>query len=128
MSLSQAQQRGKSSSKTPILESTSSIRRSFVSYLTGRYFRSGLYPAPKIPLTLGREGAGVVEEVGEGVTEFKKGDRVAFLGPEVIPCLLKSDDSHMLSILSLKHHIPFSFPRTSPVISPRVLWSVESPP
>src|SRR5438128_10922725 len=31
-----------------------------------------------LPLVLGHEGAGVVEEVGEGVTEFAKGDHVIF--------------------------------------------------
>lgn len=31
-----------------------------------------------LPLVLGHEGAGVVEEVGEGVTEFSKGDHVIF--------------------------------------------------
>jgi NADPH2:quinone reductase len=41
------------------------------------YFRGGLYPAPT-PLTPGREGAGVVEAIGTGVTEFKPGDRVAY--------------------------------------------------
>jgi NADPH2:quinone reductase len=40
------------------------------------YFRSGQYPAP-LPLPLGREGAGVVEEVGEGA-DWKVGDRVAW--------------------------------------------------
>ncbi len=49
-----------------------------------RYFRSGLYPAPKFPYVLGREGAGVVTEVGEGVTDVKQGDRVAYMGSEVI--------------------------------------------
>lgn len=41
------------------------------------YFRSGLYPAP-LPSGLGKEGAGVVEAVGSGVTDFKVGDRVAY--------------------------------------------------
>src|ERR1043165_3906185 len=40
------------------------------------YKRSGLY-AVKLPHTLGQEAAGVVTAVGEGVTEFRAGDRVA---------------------------------------------------
>jgi len=41
------------------------------------YQRTGLYPNP-MPLTLGMEGAGVVEAVGEGVTHLKAGDRAAY--------------------------------------------------
>ena len=43
------------------------------------YQRSGLYPFA-MPLTLGMEGAGVVEAVGEGVTHLKAGDRAAYCG------------------------------------------------
>ena len=41
------------------------------------YHRGGLYPV-KLPSDLGLEAAGVVEETGEGVTNVKRGDRVAY--------------------------------------------------
>jgi NADPH2:quinone reductase len=41
------------------------------------YHRTGLYPN-KLPLTLGMEGAGIVEAVGEGVTHLQPGDRAAY--------------------------------------------------
>lgn len=41
------------------------------------YQRTGLYQNP-LPLTLGMEGAGIVEAVGEGVTHLKPGDRAAY--------------------------------------------------
>jgi NADPH2:quinone reductase len=40
------------------------------------YHRTGLYKIP-LPSGIGSEGAGIVEAVGPGVTEFKVGDRVA---------------------------------------------------
>ena len=42
------------------------------------YFRTGLYKAPALPAIIGMEAAGVVEAVGEGVTEVAPGDRVAY--------------------------------------------------
>ena len=41
------------------------------------YHRTGLYPLP-MPATIGGEGAGIVEAVGEGVTHLKVGDRAAY--------------------------------------------------
>lgn len=41
------------------------------------YHRTGLYPVT-LPAVLGSEAAGVVEAIGEGVTTFAKGDRVAY--------------------------------------------------
>jgi NADPH:quinone reductase len=41
------------------------------------YHRSGQYKG-ELPLTLGQEGAGVVERVGPGVSEVRPGDRVAY--------------------------------------------------
>ena len=41
------------------------------------YNRSGVYPV-QLPSGLGGEAAGVVEELGEGVTDLKVGDRVAY--------------------------------------------------
>ncbi|MBI1906917.1 MAG: quinone oxidoreductase [Rhodocyclales bacterium] len=43
------------------------------------YQRSGAYPLP-LPSGLGLEGAGVVEQVGAGVSNVAPGDRVAYAG------------------------------------------------
>ncbi len=42
------------------------------------YFRTGLSKAAQLPFTPGHEAAGTVTSVGEGVTEVKPGDRVAY--------------------------------------------------
>ena len=41
------------------------------------YQRTGLYPMD-LPATLGMEAAGIVDALGDGVTEFSIGDRVAY--------------------------------------------------
>jgi NADPH:quinone reductase-like Zn-dependent oxidoreductase len=46
------------------------------------YHRSGLYPL-QMPSGIGMEAAGVIEAVGEGVSNVKKGDRVAYASPPV---------------------------------------------
>ncbi|KQT82708.1 quinone oxidoreductase [Methylobacterium sp. Leaf466] len=42
------------------------------------YFRSGAYKAAALPFTPGKEGAGVIVSLGEGVTGFRVGERVAY--------------------------------------------------
>jgi len=45
------------------------------------YIRAGTYARlPELPYTPGNDGAGVVEQVGSGVTEFNPGDRVYTAG------------------------------------------------
>ena len=45
------------------------------------YFRSGLYKFPSLPAILGSEASGDVVAVGDGVTELKVGDRIAYANP-----------------------------------------------
>ena len=55
-------------------------RRSALNYID-IYHRTGLYPLPSLPAVIGMEAAGVVEEVGEGVTDVHPGQRVAYASP-----------------------------------------------
>ena len=45
--------------------------------------RSGYWGKPSLPIILGYDAAGIVEETGEGVTDFKPGDEVYYT-PELI--------------------------------------------
>ena len=45
---------------------------------TDIHHRTGRYPLPQFPHVVGMEAAGVVEAVGEGVSEVHPGDRVAY--------------------------------------------------
>lgn len=44
------------------------------------YHRTGLYPLAALPAVIGMEGAGEVMALGDGVTDFAVGDRVAYAG------------------------------------------------
>ena len=46
------------------------------------YHRSGLYPMAK-PCGLGMEAAGIIEAVGDSVSDWQVGDRVATFGPTI---------------------------------------------
>jgi S-(hydroxymethyl)glutathione dehydrogenase/alcohol dehydrogenase len=55
---------------------------------TDMYTASGVDPSGYSPCVLGHEGAGVVEEVGEGVTSLAKGDHVVTLfSPQCRECV-----------------------------------------
>ncbi|KAJ3415430.1 hypothetical protein HDV05_005024 [Chytridiales sp. JEL 0842] len=66
------------------------------------YHRSGLYKVP-MPYTPGREAAGIVEAVGDGVTGFKIGDRVAYMAPN---CYAEYNVAPALSTVVLPDNIP----------------------
>ncbi|PVU92187.1 hypothetical protein BB561_003971 [Smittium simulii] len=58
------------------------VRNAFsgVNYID-TYIRTGLYPT-KMPAILGREGSGIIEQVGRDVHGFNIGDRIAYLATE----------------------------------------------
>ena len=48
------------------------------------YHRRGMphpWPVPDLPIVLGIEGVGIVEDIGSDIIDFKKGDRVAYALP-----------------------------------------------
>ncbi len=49
---------------------------------TDLHAAQGRLPVPALPVTMGHEGAGIVDAVGEGVSGFRPGDRVLLLPSE----------------------------------------------
>lgn len=64
------------------------------------YLRSGIYPKPATPFTLGSDGAGIIESIGEGVDKVAVGDRVYITGSKsgtyAEKSLCKARDVHPL--------------------------------
>jgi NADPH2:quinone reductase len=49
-----------------------------------RYLAEGMYPArPSLPHILGRDGIGIIESLGSGVTDFKVGEKVSIVRSEI---------------------------------------------
>ena len=69
------------------------------------YHRSGLYPLP-LPSGIGLEGAGVVEDVGDGVTNVKVGDRVSY-GTGPLGAYAEARIMPAANVLKLPDAIPF---------------------
>ena len=58
------------------------------------YFRKGIYPSQK-PHIFGREAVGVVAAVGDKVTKFSVGDKVAYLSGSTFAQYTKLTDSYV---------------------------------
>jgi NADPH2:quinone reductase len=67
------------------------------------YHRSGLYKLP-LPTGIGSEAAGVVEAVGEGVSNVRPGDRVAYVG--VIGAYAEAANAPAWKLVKLPANIP----------------------
>ncbi|HUF18069.1 MAG TPA: alcohol dehydrogenase catalytic domain-containing protein, partial [Thermoanaerobaculia bacterium] len=68
------------------------------------YHRSGLYPMP-LPFIPGQEGAGEVDAVGEGIEEFREGDRVAWAS--ITGSYAEYAIVPVASLVSLPDDVPF---------------------
>jgi len=55
----------------------------------------GVLPMPMLPVIMGHEGAGIVDAVGEGVTDFKTGDRVLLLPSETCGACPACEAGHL---------------------------------
>lgn len=56
------------------------------------YFRKGVYPT-QFPHVFGREASGVIAAVGEEVTDYKVGDKVAYIAPNSFAQYVKLSDA-----------------------------------
>lgn len=88
--------------KTPQIETPSDViiknKYAGVNFIEA-YFRKGIYPA-NLPTVFGREASGVVAAVGDAVTKFKVGDKVAYLSGSTFAQYTKIVEDHH-SILKL---------------------------
>ena len=76
--------------------------------------REGVYPVmPPLPAVLGLEGAGVVEDVGEGVSGIRKGQRVSFIAPGSYAEKVAVDSA---TVIPLPDEIDFDAGAAFPVI------------
>jgi len=79
------------------------LRGEVANLLVDQYARTGLYPAPSFPFTLGREGEGTIVAVGKSIENFKVGDRVAYLGVGALQEYTALDPLHVA-------HVPSAVP------------------
>ena len=91
-------------------------------YIIRRGGNEGLKPLLKLPMGLGIDGAGIVEELGSEVTEFKKGDRVYG-----VPNYLDGSYTEYLAAKSnqfalMPHNIDFNQAGSLPACA-RMAWS-----
>lgn len=68
------------------------------------YFRKGIYPIASFPYIFGREASGIIAAVGDKVTKYKVGDKVAYVNPSTFAQYSKIDESKV-QVLKLPESI-----------------------
>lgn len=76
----------------------------------------------KLPCVLGHEGAGIVEEVGAGVTHVKKGDKVVLSFEQAYLCTRKAGTCVVVGVGSVKEQISLNV-FVLPLMEKRLLGS-----